>query len=518
MTSDNSQISEGLLNSDLWDRLDLHLGSYVKSPIHLRYLSTKTFIIGQALRTAIIDLLDHTKKTLVECKEDNVTTLGEENRLYHSRQYKLCLKDDNATSSKPDDEDEASNVEICSLAPTMFYQLREDINISNAQFRHSFGENYLKDFTNPGKSGSLMYKTHDELFLLKTLREYEARLLIQVLHGYCLQFRQRPTMFNRYIGLYSMRFEGSLSDFTIYVVIMVNAFTPSLKINEIYDLKGSTIKRRVTGYLSAEKFYKLKDMNFKDLYPEGIRIPTHIYHKLKRTLANDSKTLKKLNITDFSLVVGIRHIDMTKTQLLERQQLTGITALLHAASHITLAHMENHFAATAPVVDSVDNKDELLPNSYLKPVQMLRENIDRDLYYNNDTVAYATYPIPGIVNHTNKRVYIYLALVDMLQTFDNFKHIDQTIRKLTDRNRHLEYSVIEPDNYEQRFNQFLFKDVFVDAQDNFSWDMADVSQPVADIDDKANKKKKRKKIKNWINAHSNPTDDSESKEPTEHYF
>jgi hypothetical protein len=69
----------------------------------------------------------------------------------------------------------------------------------------------------------------------------------------------------------------------------------------------------------------------------------------------------------------------------------------------------------------------------------------------------------------------------MLQTFDSFKLMDHTFRKLTDYNRHLEYSVIEPDEYEKRINQFLFEHVFIDANDDFPWAITDVSKSVAEI-------------------------------------
>jgi hypothetical protein len=118
---------------------------------------------------------------------------------------------------------------------------------------------------------------------------------------------------------------------------------------------------------------------------------------------------------------------------------------------------------------------------YLKPLEMLDEQIDKNLYYDDDTIAHASLPIPGIINQTNQRVYLYLAFVDMLQTFDSFKLIDQTFRKLTRHDRHLEYSVIEPDGYEKRINQFLFERVFIDAKDDFPWAITAVSKSVAEI-------------------------------------
>ncbi|CAF5031441.1 unnamed protein product, partial [Rotaria sp. Silwood1] len=292
MTTSNNKIREGLFNVDVSDRLDFHAASFVKAPITLRYVSSKTSVIGPALCHGIVDLLDHVTKRFNEYQEDDTTTFGNEHHLYHSCQYTFNVKEDNIQFAELTNNDDKINIEISSLAPTIFYQLREDIGISNEKFRESFSEYNLKDFTNTGRSGSLMYKTNDQLFILKTLLDYEARLLLQILSGYHLRFRQHSTILNRYVGLYSLRIQTSSSNIIIYVAITVNAFTPSLKINEIFDLKGSKIRRKITGYLSTEKFYKLKDMNFTELYPDGIRIPTNIYQKLKIIIANDAKALR----------------------------------------------------------------------------------------------------------------------------------------------------------------------------------------------------------------------------------
>ncbi|CAF3090000.1 unnamed protein product, partial [Rotaria sp. Silwood2] len=308
------------------------------------------------------------------------------------------------------------------------------------------------------------------------------------------------TLFNRYVGLYCIRSQGSLSNIELYVVIMINVFTPSLKINEIFDLKGSKIKRKFIGSLSSEKFYKLKDMDFRDLYPNGIRIPTNIYEKLKIIIANDAKVLKKLNITDFSLILGIRHLDMSEEEMMQRQPMGGIAALLHLNDSLGFMSMAKFF----PNIRSLNSKKDLtsLSYSYLKPLEILQENIDMNLYYYNDSIARATLPIPGIINKSNKRVYIYLAIVDMLQTFDSVKFIDQTLRKITDPGRYLEYSVIDPDDYEKRINEFLLKHVFIDAKDDFPWDITNVSKPVAHLNNIRVKKKKSDEEKTSIRTRS----------------
>ena len=478
MASCSDEISEGLYDDDLWDRLNIHLGSYVKSPLQLRFISSKTGVIGRALRHGIVDLLDNITKNQEEYIENETTVIGTEHRLCHSREYKFKVNAGGANNDS-DDEEEEIRIEISSLAPTIFSQLREDIGIPNTEFRQSFDENPLKDFTNPGKSGSLMYKTSDDLFILKTLRDYEARLLMQILPGYHLQLTQRSTIFNRYIGVYSIRLQVAISTMEIFVVVMANAFTPALQIGEIFDLKGSKIKRQCTGSLSPDKLHKLKDLDFRNLYPHGIRIPTNIYRKLKLVVANDAKVLKKLNITDFSLILGIRHLDVTENQLMQRRPTTGILALCSVSDTLGLMHLvRSQSDVTTPMLQ---NSTTSFSVPYLKPLEILCEQIDADLYYNDDVIAQTSLPIPGIINKSNQRVYLYFAFVDMLQTFDSMKLLDQTFRKLTNYTKHMDYSVIEPDHYEKRINDFLFEHVFIDAQDDFPWAITDVSKPVAEI-------------------------------------
>jgi hypothetical protein len=466
-----NEITEGLYTVDLWAPFDSHIISYVKSPIHLYFISSKTAIIGRALRHAIVDFLDNILTKPNEYIENETTVIGTEHRLYHSRRYTINSSDNECQDSVLDDKIE---FDISSLAPTVFYQLREDIGISNNDFRKSFSEHHLKDFTNPGKSGSLMYKTFDDLFILKTLREYEARLLMQILSGYHLQLTQRSTIFNRYVSLYSIRFPTLISTIEIYIVIMVNTFTPSLQINEIFDLKGSTMKRKLQGNLSKDKLYKLKDLDFIDLYPNGIRIPSNIYHRLHMVITNDVKVLKKLHITDFSLILGIKHLDISIDDLMQHRPTAGVSALFH---------MTHRLAFILPSHSSIDLTSLSIP--YLKPLEMLKEKIDTNFYYNNDSIANLTLPIPGIINKSNQRVYLYLAIIDMLQTYDSIKYIERTLKKIWDYTRHQEYSVIEPDEYEKRIIKFLFENIFIDAGDDFPWNVDKINQPIVKINNES---------------------------------
>ncbi|CAF4574718.1 unnamed protein product [Rotaria sp. Silwood2] len=506
MAGSNNQIntdgiSEGLHSKDLWKPFNCHLASYIKSSLQLRFINSKTSIISQALRHAIVDLLYNITQHPNEYIENETTVVGTEHRIYHSRRYLYNLNTNRVqrTNANDDDSPEGDDneieFEISSIAPTVFYELREDIGISNIDFRRSFSKHHLKDCTNSGKSGSLMYRTFDDLYLLKTLRGYEARLLIDILSGYRSQLVKRPTIFNRYVGLYSIRFRRVVSS-TFYIAIMVNAMTPSLNINQIFDLKGSTIKRRSQGNLYQDKLQQLKDQDFLETYPHGIRIPSNIHHRLYTVISNDIKVLKKLNIVDFSLLLGIRHLDRSNSDLMQPQPSNGIAALFSTVQSLAIFCTKTHLLRD-PLPDSQIDLTSL-PTSYLKPMQMIRENIDTNLFYNNDPVASASLPIPGIINNSDQRVYLYLCIIDMLQPFDCRKSLEQKFKKLTDPNRHHQYSLIEPDEYEKRLLKFLFEKVFIHAGDDFPWPLTDVNDPVTDTNNELSIENKRPIKKNRI--------------------
>lgn len=458
-------ITEGLISNDFWNVFDCRLLTYVKSPIQLRFLSTRTNLIGCILRHGIVDFLDYLQKNLNDYLSDNIHILGTENRLFYSKTYKNI--------------DDQMEIEVTCLAPTVFHQIRHDLGITSQLFRLSFSPYQLRDFTNPGKSGSLMYKTLDDLFILKTLREYEARYLLQILSGYHLQINQRPTFLNRYIGLYSLRFPTSLSYMEIYIVVMINIFPMTTKINEIFDLKGSTIKRKLRGNISKDQLHKLKDLDFKDLYPRGILLPKTIYDRLHLILSNDAKILKKLQITDFSLILGIRHLDVSVDDLMQRRPTTGIAALFHMSQRLAMIHLENlHLEIKA------SEDYSLSPVCYFKPMEIIDQNFDRTFFYNQDLVAFNTWPIPGIINGTNQRIYIYLSLIDILQTYDFMKQFEQTLHRIKNPLNHHQYSVVEPDDYEKRFIKFLFGNVFIKSQDDFAWHMKQRSQTTIEKENK----------------------------------
>jgi 1-phosphatidylinositol-4-phosphate 5-kinase len=126
---------------------------------------------------------------------------------------------------------------------------------------------------------------------------------------------------------------------------MLNNLPSILDIHEIYDLKGSSVGRYSSVDLPLKRLKALKDLDFESFYPHGIRIPHEIYRRLKLTMENDIYELRKMMITDFSLMLGVYQLD---EYLQENGNDRGISkpqlgiSLLFAATNIDRTAIESN--------------------------------------------------------------------------------------------------------------------------------------------------------------------------------
>lgn len=170
----------------------------------------------------------------------------------------------------------------------------------------------LKEIVNPSSSGSLLYLTSDSTYLIKTLRDYDAKLIQQkFLQAYYQYVQQTPgTFLAKLFGVYgyipyiSKQRGITVDSFTLRFAIFSNIIPPNLDIHEKYDLKGSSYKRdaNLTERLKTSATYK--DNDFRAINPDGLKIPARIYEHLKRTLTNDAEFLRRLNIMDYSVLLS----------------------------------------------------------------------------------------------------------------------------------------------------------------------------------------------------------------------
>ncbi len=143
-----------VLNLDAWNPIDLGLLSYAKTPMQNTFFTKNSDLIGKALRKAIIYFAE-----TINDIDRRSCTLGDEFRSTRTHKYHI-------PSPADDKKSEPTLIEITTFAPIAFDYMRENIGITRNDFQSAFRQNELVNFANTGKSGSQMYKTHDDVSMI----------------------------------------------------------------------------------------------------------------------------------------------------------------------------------------------------------------------------------------------------------------------------------------------------------------------------------------------------------------
>ena len=201
------------------------------------------------------------------------------------------------------------------IEPTIFGLIRSSLGVTSQCYQQSFtirdeqdveSSGMLEKFTE-GKSGSFFYFTKDFRYIIKTITEEEEAFLRKIAYDYYTHIQKNPdSMIVRLYGLHKVRL-ARLQRY-ISVVVMENLFynENNLKMNERYDLKGSTIGRRAWkgSKTSSDKFKKtLKDLDLSTTIAVGHEAKQQLMEQLRA----DVEFLSNLHIMDYSMLLGIHH-------------------------------------------------------------------------------------------------------------------------------------------------------------------------------------------------------------------
>ena len=207
--------------------------------------------------------------------------------------------------SLPDFDIEAYGLEI-------FRGLMDIYGIDPFTLKTHVCQGELKEIVNPSNSGSLLYLTSDSTFLIKTVRDYDAKFIEQkFLNEYYNYVKRTPgTLISKLFGSfgyipYISKEKGiTVDSFTLRFAIFSNFIPPKLEIHEKYDLKGSSYGRDANAPEKMKSSATFKDNDFREIHPQGLTLPRSVYHHLKEVLTRDVVFLEKLNIMDYSLLLS----------------------------------------------------------------------------------------------------------------------------------------------------------------------------------------------------------------------
>jgi len=90
---------------------------------------------------------------------------------------------------------------------------------------------------------------------------------------------------------------------SFHFLIMESVFNTDLEVQQIFDLKGSTVNRYAKRGESVYKDIDFIDNNFR------FRLPMSVATKLKNSIQTDAAFLKEAGLMDYSLLVGIHYLD-----------------------------------------------------------------------------------------------------------------------------------------------------------------------------------------------------------------
>lgn len=224
------------------------------------------------------------------------------------------------------------------LEPEAFREIRRLSGISQASYVQSFAGRTHERFSE-GKSGSFLYYTGDQLFILKTCTPAEQRYLLQILPQYTEHLRQNPNSYLcRYVGCHELVMQHQSVHFIVLTNILNNS---TVNVDEFYDLKGSWVGRyqvlardgtqRVCKYCGRDfivgmskepceqnpsfgqghaEFMVGKDLNWSQ---RKLGLPPDVADRLGSQLYADSEFLERMHSMDYSLVIGLSRRQLYST-------------------------------------------------------------------------------------------------------------------------------------------------------------------------------------------------------------
>ncbi|ERN09368.1 hypothetical protein AMTRI_Chr01g132180 [Amborella trichopoda] len=325
--------------------------------------------------------------------------------------------------------------------PLVFRYLRRLFKIDAADYMLSLcGNDALRELSSPGKSGSFFYLTHDDRYMIKTMKKSEVKVLLRMLPSYYNHVRAyENTLVTKFFGLHCVKAAGGQK---VRFIIMGNLFCSEYHIHRRFDLKGSS-HGRITDKPEAEidETTTLKDLDLNFVF----RLQKSWFQELRRQVDRDCEFLETERIMDYSLLVGLHFLDSNGRLSGQRTSSLGDLDLLMEATVYRLSRPETR------------EMDQFLLDPNKRSSTRLGINL------------------PARVEHTVRRsdcdqligeptgelcdVIIFFGIIDILQDYDISKKLEHAYKSI--QYDPTSISAVDPRQYSRRFRDFIYR-VFVE--------------------------------------------------------
>ncbi|MCO5561059.1 hypothetical protein L7F22_014680 [Adiantum nelumboides] len=341
--------------------------------------------------------------------------------------------------------------------PAVFRHLRELFRIDTADYMMSIcGENGLRELSSPGKSGSVFYISHDDRFLIKTVRRAEGKVLFGMLWNYYNHVRlNENTLLAKFYGLHRIKPAGCPK---VRFVVTANMFCTELSIHRRFDLKGSS-QGRSAQKLEMDETTTLKDLDLNFVF----RLQPIWREALLRQVERDCKFLEREQIMDYSLLLGIHFCTPQRPSALLARGSKDVPAEI-APSGEARAFPEDLTATEVGLFfphQSNENGSSLVSRNNVHPLgehettrlqMQLGVNVpakaDTKISFNGSSRA-------NIEQGEGHDVVLYFGIIDILQQYDTNKKLEHAYKSL--QYDPLSISAVDPNLYSRRFQNFIQK-------------------------------------------------------------
>ncbi|KAF9245387.1 hypothetical protein BU15DRAFT_85686 [Melanogaster broomeanus] len=318
----------------------------------------------------------------------------------------------------------------------VFRELREDyFQLDPADYLLSLTAKYiLSELGSPGKSGSFFYFSRDYRFIIKTIRHSEHKFLLSILKEYHAHVKTNPhTLLSRFYGLHRVKLPRGRK---LHFVIMNNLFPPHKDIHETYDLKGSTVGREYP----EEKAQK-NPRAMLELGPEKRAL-------LTEQLRRDSELLKRVHVMDYSLLVGIHHVQRGNRDNVRSNTLKVFSPSVTAIRRKNTQHKGGRSPEAIAMRRAMRESDPKRLGS--DTLDLPEDTGDRQhfIFYQDDGGLQAT----NEANDSTATIY-YLGVIDILTPYSGLKKLEHFWKGLS-ADRH-KISLVPPSEYADRFFSFM---------------------------------------------------------------
>jgi len=323
-----------------------------------------------------------------------------------------------------------SHFKVKEYCPLVFRNLRERFGIEDMDFLNSMMK-CPKPMESPGRSGASFYLSTDRMYVIKTMTTEEVEQMHSLLkqyHPYVVE-RHGKTLLPQYLAMYRL----TVDNIETYLVVMRNVFSNHLRVHKKYDLKGSTVDREASEKEREKNLPTLKDNDFL-ADKVKIYIGDEAKEKLMETLAADVDFLTRLNIMDYSLLLGIHNVDQAnddEEEIAEEEE--DDEEYDSGGSGVALTPPDSPGVARHPLLSGTIADGRIDP--------------DKDIY------AIPSRASQGCSNAQND-IY-FLALVDILTQYGAKKVVAKAAKTVKYGSSVEGISTVGPDQYAKRFLAFI---------------------------------------------------------------